>query len=102
MAIQAEEFAGRVILIWPKPTGGCIPGSRMTLADADTGQPIVSALDVTVQVRLDEAIVAEMTMLVGEDGKPLPAGEPVRFIDGTDEVPTGKFRWLVSEIRNAE
>lgn len=100
----SEEFAGRLIITWPKPTGPAIPGCLLAVADADTGQPIVSALDLTVTVDLNDVITAEMTMLTDEHGQLLNGGTPVRQIptDDTGEVYTGRFRWIVAEMRVAE
>lgn len=98
---MTEEFEGRVILTWPKPKYGVIRGATISIADAVTGQPIVSAMDVTVYATLDGPIVAEMTMLTGEDGKPLKPGEPVVTAEGGG-VREGTFRWLVAEMRTAE
>ena len=98
---MAEEFEGRVIITWPKPVNGLIHGARIAITDADTGQPIVSAMDVTVYATLDGPPVAEMTMLTGEDSKPLQAGVPVVPADDGG-FRTGTFRWVVAEMRTAE
>ena len=98
---MVEEFEGRVIITWPEPVNGAIHSASIAIADADTGEPIVSAMAVTVYATLDGPIVAEMTMLTGEDGKPLPAGAPVVTAeDGSFRQ--GTFRCLVAEMRTAE
>lgn len=102
MPDEAEEYAGRVVVTWPKPTNGLIHGATVAVADADTGEPIVSALDITIRVNLDGPIVAEMTMLTGLDGKPLRQGEPLPPTEDRDGWRMGTFRWLVAEMRTAE
>jgi hypothetical protein len=99
MARTENEYAGRVIITWPQSPDSLIHGAVVKLTDADNGQPILSALDLTVTVKPDSYIVAEMTMLTGEDGQPLAAGmTPTR--EG-DTIRTGQFRWIVAEMRTA-
>lgn len=101
MTLQRNEYTGRVIITWPQPQAGLIHGATVKLTDADSGEGIVSALDLTVSVALDAAIVAEMTMLTDAGGQPLPAGvSPVRDEDG-ETLRTSRFRWLVAEMRTA-
>lgn len=101
MSEQPQEFAGRLAITWPK-AGPSLPGWAVVLTDADTGQQITSALDLTIHMRPDEIVTAETTMVCNLDGKPLQEGEPVRWAEGAEEVPTGVFRWLVAEMRIAE
>ncbi|NUP47535.1 MAG: hypothetical protein HOW97_09510 [Catenulispora sp.] len=94
---MSDEYTGRVIITWPQPQAGLTHGATVKLTDADSGEDIVSALDLTVTVTLDAAIVAEMTMLTDADGH--PAGvSPVRDEDG-ETLRTARFRWLVAEMR---
>jgi hypothetical protein len=98
---RREEYVGRVIIAWPQSQAGLVHGAKVRIRDADSGEDIVSSLDLTVTVAPDAAIVAEMTMLTDTDGKPLPAGvSPVRDEDG-ETLRTGRFRWLVAEMRTA-
>lgn len=102
MALLPDEFEGRVIITLPAPIGGIVNGLTTAVTDADTGEPIVSALDCTVHIRLDGPVVAEMTMLTGLDGKPLRQGETIPPLESEDDWRKGTFRWLVTEIRHAE
>lgn len=102
MTTLPQEFAGRAIITLPAPISGVVNGVTTTVTDADTGEQITSVLDCTVHIRIDGPVVAEMTMLCDEDGRPLKPGLVARLVDGTDEPLTDTFRWLVAEIRTAE
>jgi hypothetical protein len=63
-----------------------------------TGEAITTVMDVDIHVNVKNVVTAEMTMLAGTDGLPLPEGaKPVRSDDG--EPRTGVFWWYVTEIR---
>lgn len=101
MALWRDEFEGRVIITWPRETGGLIHCATITFTDADTGETITSAMDVTVRAELDKPLVAEMTMLTGDNDKPLPPGAPVVAAeDGSFR--SGTFRWLVAGMSIAD
>lgn len=104
--LPADEYAGRLIITWPKAGESHLFGGRIILADADTGEQIISALDLdlTIHAETMNLITAEMTMLATEDGKLLPNdAKPVLTGEGDNaEIATGRFRWLVTEMRITE
>jgi hypothetical protein len=103
MAIPpSETFAGRLIIVWPKPGGPAVHGNLVAFIDADSGDPIVTITDLTVHVDLYAPAVAEVAMYADADGKPLLGAHamPVRAADGK-AYRTGTFRWLVAEMRVA-
>lgn len=109
MSVSPYDFAGRLIITWPKVHSNGAPPvyAEITLADADTGIAIITAADLTLTVSYEQQVVAaEMTMLCDEDGKMLLAeangSSIVASVDGNGEVRTGRFRWLVTEMRVAE
>jgi hypothetical protein len=109
VSVSPYDFAGRLIITWPKanPNGAPPVYAEITLADADTGVAILTAVDLTLTVSHEQQVVAaEMTMLCDEDGKMLLAEANGRSIvasvDETGAVRTGRFRWLVAEMRVAE
>ena len=102
--VQPTDFAGRLIITWPKPNGGMIAGHGIVLTDADTGEQIFSALDLDLRIRaaVHSVAVVGLTMLVDGEGKPLPrGGQPVLSADGED-FRTGVFWWWVAEMRIAD
>ena len=102
-------FAGRLIITWPKahPNGAPPVYSEITLADADTSVALLTVVDLALTVSHEQqVVVAEMTMLCDEDGKMLLAeangSSIVASVEESGEVRTGRFRWLVAEMRVAE
>lgn len=104
MSIHETETVGSMIITWPKPGKGHLFGGRIALADADSGEVITTALDLDLTVHTDtqSLITAEITMFADADGKPLGPGEPVTYAEDGENLATGRFRWLVSEMRIAE
>lgn len=101
--MSADAFTGRVIITWQASrTLDYVPGHGVMVTDADSGEPLVSALDLTITVDLRAAVTATMTMLTDEDGKPLIGNHVTPLIaeDG-ESYRTGVFRWLVTEMRTA-
>ena len=103
MSLPTDEFAGRLIITWPKGDVAVV-GRHVFLADADTGEQITSAFDADVVIHADvrEVVTATVTMLVGEDDKPLPnKAKPIISDDG-ENLRTGVFQWVVAEMRVAQ
>lgn len=100
--LPPENFAGRLIIIWPKSGGAAVHGNLIAFIDADNGEPIVTITDLTVHVDLYAPVVAEVAMFADADGKPLLGAHamPVPNADGT-AYRTGTFRWIVAEMRVA-
>ncbi len=103
-AAQAEEYAGRVVITWPGvQPGRDLPTWGIILVDADREQQLVWVTGVDFSLRADssEPVVAELTMLTDTDGKPLWDGAPIPPRDEDGNFRTGRFRWLVAEMRVA-
>jgi hypothetical protein len=106
MSLDTGEIAGHLIITWPKTTGphGALAGWRVTLTDADSGQQITSVLDMNLVVHAEPRalVTAELTMLTDRDGRPLsPGAKPVIADDG-ENIATGRYCWIVTEMRIAE
>lgn len=105
---EPVETGRRVIITWPAPTtSGILPIYRVTLADADTGEQIITAVKLSLTLGTDtgfegDIIEAEVTALVNADGEPLRAGEQAVPTEDGDWLNTKVFRFAVAEMRVAE
>lgn len=96
-----DEFQGYLTIIWPKPGPGIL-GERVTMLDADTGQPITSVVAMKLAAAPGKLATAELLMLVNERGEPLTADEPPLLAEDGEHPRTGVFHWLVAEMRTAD
>jgi hypothetical protein len=94
------EFAGTVIITWPQPRNGAIPGWAITLTDAQTGAPINTVTEFTghVHAGASDIVWVDLTMFTGADGEPLLDSRTPVLAQGTG---TGTFPFLVTEMRVA-
>jgi hypothetical protein len=102
------EIAGRIAITWPAPQHEHAPlgAWAVQLHDLDNDQPVLTATGLRIVIGGEGwhtgGIYADVTRLVGEDGKPLPNnGRPVLDESGGD-AKTGVFRYAVAEMRVAE
>jgi hypothetical protein len=97
------DLAGRVIIQWPLPVGGALPGWGLKIWDADTGQQVFSASEITATVNgtADGIVVADLVLFADPDGNPLygSQGQTQIFLDDDKNVLTGTFRFQVAEMR---
>lgn len=114
-ATNGPEPAGRLVITWPapKPTGMGLHNWGVTISDADTGEPILTAFKLSIVLGTDTAykeaaIEADVTALVDENGN-LLGNEPGSIDraargDAPDEPEwrTKVFRYLVAEMRVAQ
>lgn len=96
-----DEFQGYLTIIWPKPGPGIL-GERVTMLDADTGQPITSVLEMKLAAAPKKLVTAELLMLVDEEGQPLSADTAPLLTEDGEGARTGVFHWLVAEMRTAD
>jgi hypothetical protein len=102
---KPKELAGRVAITWPAAQGPAISARGVTLTDADTGKPIVSATKLALilgtETGFDGIVEAEITALVDEDGN--ITNDANRAYDRqADRLRTCVFRYAVAEMRVAE
>lgn len=92
------DYYGSVIITWPETKDGLpLPGYAIRIEDARTGKQLTNVLRCTIDVVLNDLIVAVLTMLTDADGA--PSEKPVP--DGNGGFRSAVFRWLVAEMRVA-
>ena len=101
--LPTNDYAGRLIITWPKAASHPVVGHGVVLTDADSGTQVTTATDADILIHADpqHVVTATMTMLIGEDGKPLATGAPMVLDEDRENVRTDTFRWLVAEMRVA-
>jgi hypothetical protein len=92
---------GTVIIEWPPPKDrengiGVIPGWQLRIWDVPTGKPVPGVMRAVIDAPGNGLVMADLTMLAGEDGSPVFDGIP-QTRDGA--VICGTFRFLVAEMR---
>lgn len=102
--LPTDEYAGRLIITWPKTAAHPVVSHGVVLHDADSGEWITAATDADIVIHAEpqHLVTATMTMLVGEDGKPLPTKAKPVLDEDRENVRTAVFVWLVAEMRVAE
>lgn len=109
------EFSGVVIIEWPPPApgGGAhrpLPGWGCAILDAGSGKPVTTVEKISIPAVTAEAndfITCWLTMFADDDGNPVlfPEEIPGRpgsvkaCLDESGNVRTGKFPFLVAEMR---
>lgn len=103
MSVLRDEFAGRLIITWPKAATHPVPGFGVAFTDADSGKAITAATDADIIIHADpqHVVTATMTMVVDADGKPLTADATLVPDDDGENIRTAVFVWLVAEMRIA-
>jgi len=70
---------GRNLIIeWPAPRGDGMPGSLVSLHDADSGEQITTATRMVLTAAAGDVITAVLTVAAGEGGEPVYTGLPFR------------------------
>ena len=87
----------RLIIEWPAPRNGILPGWGVSLYDADTGAQIMTAVRLTVDP--GDLIRATATVLADEAGNPVPHDRPAEAGDG---IRTVDVEFEVAEMRVKE
>lgn len=109
MPDSPPQFAGSIIITWPRPSpAGSLHGWAITLTNAATGAEIrtVTAFQVILHAAADDLVWADLDMLADGEGAPIYGedenGLPPRLhiVDG--EPVRGTFPFLVTEMRVAE
>jgi hypothetical protein len=90
------EIKGSIVIEWPQPIAGCLPGSPVAISDALTGKPINTVSRLTVSADPASLVTADLTMLANLDGEPAYDG-PGHARDG--EIVQGTFRFEVAEMK---
>ena len=96
-------YQGAIAVEWPEPqqrSAGVapMPGWGVAVFDALNGRQITTVTRLVIHARANDAVTADVTMYADEHGQPVYTGPP-RIRD--DEVITGTFPFLVSEMRVA-
>jgi hypothetical protein len=92
---------GHVIIEWPRPPRNSlwpqpIPGFAILVLDGLSRKPILTVSRVEVHAEASGLVTADLTLWAGPDGEPL-TDTSVMYRRG-DEIVTGTFRYLVSEM----
>ena len=102
---MSGSYEGVIALRWRlRPGAGrhTMPllGALVVITDTQTGADITTAMDVQVHAPADGIVTADLTMLTGEDGKPI--GNDGKVCLGDDGTPrTGVFRYMVAEMQTS-
>ncbi|MGC1584078.1 MAG: hypothetical protein WA766_21530 [Candidatus Acidiferrales bacterium] len=94
-----DEFAAEVIIVWPQPASGSLPGGQAAILDSATGQMITSVIQLEVRCSASGIIWARARMFAAADGTMLRSGSPRAGPDGT--VALGTYALHVTEMRLA-
>lgn len=104
MSLASEDFAGRLIITWPKAAAHPVISNNVILTDADTGDHVTAAMnaDILIHAEPGHVVTATLEMVMGTDGKPLTANSKPDISDDGENIRTAVFVWLVAEMRVAE
>jgi hypothetical protein len=101
-AVEYEgAYRGMIRIEWPAANPAspytALRGCLLTITDAVTGEPIstVTNADITIHADAARQVTAELTMLAGVDGEPLPDGKPAADGDG---IRHGVYTYAVTEM----
>lgn len=101
------ELAGRIAITWPAPwsKGVALPAWQVQIWDLDADQPITTANGIRIAIGGEGwesgGIYADLTLMVGVDGEPIPNDGNAAFDEVSKRVRTGVFRYAVAEMRTA-
>jgi hypothetical protein len=103
---DAGDFEGTIIIEWPQPANGVLPGWALKIWDADSGRQIFSASEITatVDAAADGIVVARLVLFADPDGNPVygSEGQTQIHLDDDKNILTGVFRFRVAEMRVAD
>jgi len=102
---ELPPLDGEIGIEWPRATfgaGWAVPGWR--LSPFNTDGPINTISRITLHADALSIVWAEVTMFVGEDGRPLYRSDRIQRLrlDDDGKPVTGTFRFLVTEMRVAQ
>lgn len=99
-AQEPDQYRGVIAIEWPAPVGAtpysAVSGRAVAIADAVTGKPVTTCSRLTVRADVAEIVTADLILFADADGNPILDGVPVL---GDDEILTGTFPFVVSEMR---
>lgn len=108
---EQPEIVGQVVITWPKPIGqfpGALISDRVSITNADTGQPILTVTEFTafnVHAEVGYIVVAELVTLADADGRPILDGSEINermSVADNGDIATTTSWWRVAEMRVAE
>lgn len=105
---KSAEAVGRIAITWPSPRHEYAPlgAWEIQIHDLDADLPILTATGLRIVISADGwgsgGIYADLALLVGEDGEPLPNDGKAAIDENSRRVRTGAFRYAVAEMRVAE
>jgi hypothetical protein len=102
------EVAGRIAITWPAPRfkGMALPAWEVQIHDLDTDRPILTATGMRIVIGVESwdsgGIYADLTLLIGDDGEPIPNDGKPAIDEDSERVRTAAFWYVVAEMRTAE
>jgi len=105
---KPAEVIGRIAITWPSPRHEYAPlgAWEIQIYDLDADLPILTATGMRIVISADGwdsgGIYADLTLLVGKDGEPIPNDGNAAIDEDSGRVQTGAFRYAVAQMRVAE
>jgi hypothetical protein len=104
---KQPETVGRIAITWPAPRHEYAPlgAWEIQIHNLDADRPILTATGMRIAIGGDGwdsgGIYADLTLLVDDDGEPIPNNGKPAIDEDSKRVRTGVFRYVVGEMRTA-